>query len=88
MGMLGNGLEELAAFWKPCGGGKHRSRADPYASPLRAADLGGLPPATIITAEIDPLRSDGEAYAKRLEEAGVAVEYRAYAGVTHEFFGM
>ncbi len=52
------------------------------------ADLAGLPPATIITAGIDPLRSEGEAYAQSLQAAGVAVDYRNYPGVTHEFFGM
>ena len=48
----------------------------------------GLPPATVITAAIDPLRSDGKAYADKLKEAGVKVDYRNYEGVTHEFFGM
>lgn len=62
--------------------------SDPYVSPLLAEDLSGLPPATILTAEIDPLQSEGAAYAARLEEAGVAVVYQNFAGVTHEFFGM
>lgn len=57
-------------------------------SPLLVEDLSGLPPATLITAEIDPLRSEGEAYAQRLEEAGVDVLYQNFDGVTHEFFGM
>jgi len=61
---------------------------NPYASPLRAESLRGLPPATLITADIDPLRSDGQAYAQRLREAGVAVRATNYTGVTHEFFGM
>ncbi len=52
------------------------------------ADLKGVAPATIITAEIDPLRSEGVDFAKRLEAAGVAVQSRTYRGVTHEFFGM
>ena len=51
-------------------------------------DLKGLPPTTIITAEIDPLRSERKAYADLLEKAGVAVRYKNYEGVTHEFFGM
>jgi acetyl esterase len=58
------------------------------ASPLLVEDLSGLPPATIIAAEIDPLLSDSEAYANRLSEAGVPVVYQVYTGVTHEFFGM
>ena len=52
------------------------------------ARLQGLPPATIVNAEIDPLRSEGETLARRLQEAGVPVEQRTYGGVTHEFFGM
>lgn len=55
---------------------------------LVAADLSGLPPTTIINAQIDPLRSDGEELADRLRAAGVKVEQRTYPGVTHEFFGM
>lgn len=52
------------------------------------ADLAGLPPTTVITAQIDPLRSEGEAFAKKLASAGVKVNYRNFNGVTHEFFGM
>lgn len=61
---------------------------DPSASPLNAADLSGLPPATIIQAEIDPLQSQGTVYAQALEDAGVDVTRTLYKGVTHEFFGM
>jgi acetyl esterase/lipase/short-subunit dehydrogenase len=67
-----------------------RSAADaehPLISLVRA-DLRGLPPTTIITAEIDPLRSDGERLAQALRSAGVEVDYHAHDGVTHEFFGM
>ncbi len=55
---------------------------------LAEADLAGMPSATVITAEIDPLRSEGEQLATQLKDAGVAVRYRNYDGVTHEFFGM
>ena len=62
-------------------------RADPRVN-LVAADLHGLPPTTIINAQIDPLRSDGEQLADRLRAAGVTVQQKTYPGVTHEFFGM
>jgi acetyl esterase/lipase len=52
------------------------------------ADLSGLPPTTIINAEIDPLRSEGELLAARMRDAKVDVQQKTYAGVTHEFFGM
>ena len=55
----------------------------PLVSPLRAADLSGLPPAHIMTAEFDPLRADGEAYASRLRAAGVPVSYSAHPGAVH-----
>jgi len=60
----------------------------PYALPLKNAQLKGLPPATVIGAEIDPLRDEGKAYADKLQQAGVKVDYKLYSGVTHEFFGM
>ncbi|MRX07150.1 alpha/beta hydrolase fold domain-containing protein [Pseudoduganella sp. FT25W] len=60
----------------------------PYALPLKAPSLAGLPPATVIAAEIDPLLSEGKAYADRLKKEGVAVSYKEYKGVAHEFFGM
>lgn len=55
---------------------------------LVSANLKGLPPTTIINAEIDPLRSDGEMLAEKLKAAGVDTTRQVYTGVTHEFFGM
>ncbi|MEA3087996.1 MAG: acetyl esterase [Paraburkholderia sp.] len=53
-----------------------------------SANLSRLPPAVVVTAGIDPLRSDGEKLAEKLKSVGVAVEHRNYRGATHEFFGM
>jgi acetyl esterase/lipase len=64
-----------------------QDRADPRVN-LIAANLRGLPPTTIINAQIDPLRTEGEMLAERLRSAGVDVQQKTWAGVTHEFFGM
>ena len=55
---------------------------------LVKANLKGLPPTTIVNAQIDPLRSDGETLAAAMRAAGDKVEQRTFPGVTHEFFGM
>jgi acetyl esterase len=62
--------------------------SDWRASPARATTFAGLPPAYVLTAGADPLRDEGDEYARRLKEAGVAVTYRTFPGQFHGFFTM
>jgi acetyl esterase len=62
--------------------------ADPRVSPLRAAQLGALPPTCVHTGEFDPLRDEGRMYADRLQSAGVKTLYRCHPGMIHLFYGM
>ena len=62
------------------------ARVNPYASPLRASRLSGLPPAYLVTAEHDPLRDEGFAYADRLRAARVPVDHKHYGSQIHAFF--
>lgn len=85
----GYGLERATMewFWKlylP----DLRGANDPEVSPLRAPDLVGVAPALVLTAEYDPLRDEGEAYAARLRDAGVPVEHTGYDGMVHGFLRM
>ncbi|HEY7485134.1 MAG TPA: alpha/beta hydrolase [Streptosporangiaceae bacterium] len=83
---VGYGLDATGMAWflDLYAGGA--DRADPRLAPLRAPDLTGVAPATVITAECDVLRDEGEAYAERLAAAGAEVALRRYDGVVHAFF--
>lgn len=75
---------EMAWFWdhyEP----DHARRSDPLAAPLRVENATGLPPGLVITAEFDPLRDEGEAYARKLQAAGVEIRASRYRGMIHGF---
>ena len=79
--------EMMQWFWAQYLGDAGRE-AGPLATPIRADSLAGLPSATIVTAEFDPLRDEGTAYAERLKAAGVAVTHDHFPGVIHGFASM
>jgi acetyl esterase len=65
-----------------------QDKKDPRVSPWFAKDLSGLPPALVATAGFDPLRDEGDAYAKRLRESGVKVEHKTYGSLVHGFWNL
>ena len=75
------GLKPFNAFYIDSGA----DPADPRVSPIKRADLTGLPPALIITGELDPMRDEGELYGRRLKDAGVAATVSRYEGAGHGF---
>lgn len=77
-------MEKYISLYVP----RDEDRKSPYASPLLAEDFKGLPNTLVITAEIDPLRDEGEAYGNKLEEVGIDVEMIRVTGVTHGFITM
>lgn len=79
------GEREMNWCWGLYIDGSGLDRKDPRVSPLFAENLTGLPPAFVSTAEFDPLRDEGEAYAAKLKAAGVTVECKRYNGVFHGF---
>lgn len=79
------GSEDAKWFWRQYVG-ESGVAPDVLAAPMRASSLAGLAPAHVVTAEVDPLRDDAEAYAARLADEGVAVTMERYTGVFHGFF--
>jgi len=79
--------EDMIAFWNYYLYDPSEAKS-PLASPMRAASLAGLPKALVLTAEFDPLRDEGEEYAKKLQEAGVETVMTRYFGMIHGFVNM
>jgi acetyl esterase len=79
--------QQMRWFWDQYVG-PDGDAAHPYASPGRASDFSGLPPATVITAGYDPLRDEAHDYARHLKAAGVQADYRCFEGAIHGFAGM
>ena len=80
--------EGMKWFWNHYIGHDDNLKTDPLAAPLQAENLTGLPAACVITAEFDPLRDEGNAYAERLKAAGVETDHQCVDGVIHGFFDM
>ncbi|MDO8750631.1 MAG: alpha/beta hydrolase [Dehalococcoidia bacterium] len=84
-GEYGLSLERMKSFWEQYLA-KPEDAKNPYAAPLQATDLRGLPMAVVQTGEYDPLRDEGEAYAERIKQAGVPTVSTRYAGLAHGYF--
>ena len=83
----GYGLSYASMVWFwDCYLSNEADGESPYVAPMLAEDLSGLPSAFVLTCEFDPLRDEGEAYAKRLQEAGVPTKHSRYDGMIHAFF--
>jgi acetyl esterase len=79
--------KSLSSFGRMYLGDPARYAEDPYVNPIRAASLSGLPPALIVTCGRDPLREEGQAYARKLAQAGVAVVHRDFPTRNHAYQG-